>query len=122
MQRVIEGHSSPIFALDLDVSGRRFVTGCEDAVVRVWDLYWNYEFPGWSGMTSQAEETLKMLLSLYSPDPDAKEKPVVDATIIKRIMLEMEYRGFGYILPDQIKLAVQHLLDSWTGTQILRAE
>ncbi|MDR1963004.1 MAG: protein kinase, partial [Planctomycetaceae bacterium] len=70
IQRVIEGHPSPVLAMSLDVTGRRFVTGCEDAVVRVWDLYWNYKFPGWSPMTPEAESTLKILLSLYSPDPD----------------------------------------------------
>jgi WD40 repeat protein len=113
IQRIIEGHPSPVLALSLDITGRRFVTGCEDAVVRVWDLYWNYKFPGWSPMTPEAETTLKMLLSLYSPDAEGRKTPKVDAAILKRITLEMEYRGFGMILPEERKQTIIKLLNSW---------
>ncbi|MDR0704688.1 MAG: protein kinase [Planctomycetaceae bacterium] len=113
IQRIIEGHPSPILALSLDITGRRFVTGCEDAAVRVWDIYWNYKFPGWSPMTPEAETTLKMLLSLYSPDAEGRETPKVDAAILKRITLEMEYRGFGMILPEERKQTIAKLLNSW---------
>ncbi|MDR0338351.1 MAG: protein kinase [Planctomycetaceae bacterium] len=113
IQRVIEGHSSPVLAMALDVTGRHFVTGCEDAVVRVWDLYWNYKFPGWSPMTPEAETILKMLLSLYSPDVEGCETPQVDAAILKRITLEMEYRGFGMILPEERKQTITRLLNTW---------
>ncbi|MDR1270467.1 MAG: protein kinase, partial [Planctomycetaceae bacterium] len=113
VHRVIEGHSSPVLAMALDITGQRFVTGCEDAVVRVWDLYWNYKFPGWSPMTPEAETILKMLLSLYSPDAEGCETPTVDAAILKRITLEMEYRGFGMILPEERKQTITRLLNAW---------
>ncbi|MDR2115466.1 MAG: protein kinase [Planctomycetaceae bacterium] len=113
IQRIIEGHPSPVLSLALDITGRHFVTGCEDAVVRVWDLYWNYKFPGWSPMTPEAETALKILLSLYSPDVEGRETPKVDATILKRITLEMEYRGFGMILPEERKQTITRLLNAW---------
>jgi WD40 repeat protein/serine/threonine protein kinase len=104
MQRVIEGHPSPLLTLAVDVTGRRFITGGEDALVRIWDMYWNYRFPGWSGMTPSAERTLNVLLSLYS---DNGKLPELDGVIIQRILLEMEYRGFGMILPKEVKQRIR---------------
>jgi WD40 repeat protein/tetratricopeptide (TPR) repeat protein len=117
--RLIEGHSSPVLAMALDIAGRYFVTGSEDAAVRIWELYWNYQFPGWSAITPEAETVLKILLSLYSPDADAKETPKIDVTVLKRIQLEMEYRGFGMILPEEIKQTVSRLLENWVSPPIL---
>ena len=111
--RVIEGHSSSIFALATEISGRRLITGCDDATVNVWELHWDYEFPGWTTVTPQAETVLKILLSLYSPDAAGIEPPKIDAAIAKRILLEMEYRGFGMILPEELKQMIGRLLAEW---------
>ncbi len=113
--RLIEGHSSPILALATDISGRRVITGCDDATVNVWELHWDYEFPGWTTATSHAEAVLKTLLSLYSPDAEGAETPKIDAVISKRILLEMEYRGFGMILPEELKQMISKLLAHWPG-------
>lgn len=111
VQRFIEGHSSPLYAVAADVAGHRFITGGEDALVRVWDLYWNYRFPGWTTMTVQAEKMLKILLSLYAGD---KEPPKIDEEILKRILLEMEYRGFGNVLPEEIRQRAEKFVNEWS--------
>ncbi len=113
--RVIEGHASPILALTADISGRRVITGCDDATVNVWELNWNYEFPGWGPATPDAENIVTSLLTLYSPDPLGKETPKVDSVILKRILLEMEYRGYGTILPEELKQLCSRKLAQWTG-------
>ena len=111
--RVIEGHSSPILALATEISGRRLITGCDDATVNVWELHWDYGFPGWTTATPQTETVLRTLLSLYSPDAAGKKPPKVDAATTKRILLEMEYRGFGMILPEELKQTIARLLADW---------
>ncbi|MDR1924615.1 MAG: protein kinase [Planctomycetaceae bacterium] len=99
-------HSAQILSMSIDISGNRFVTGGDDAVVRVWNLYWNYQFPGWSDMTPEAINMIKILLSLYSNNNSnntAQTTQKLNTTIIKRIIREMEYRGFGFIKPKEIK-------------------
>jgi WD40 repeat protein len=121
IQRIIEGHPAPVQALSLEISGRRFVTGSDDAVVRVWELHWNYQFPGWSKVTPKAESVLKILLSLYSPDVFGLETPKIDEAVIKRIVLEMEYRGFGVILPEELKKTIDRLIADWHGPGTVQA-
>jgi len=111
--RVIEGHASPILTLASEISGRRLVTGCDDATVNVWELHWDYVFPGWTTATPRAETVLRTLLSLYSPDAAGKEPPKIDATMMKRILLEMEYCGFGMILPEELKQIIARLIADW---------
>jgi WD40 repeat protein len=118
VQRIIEGHPAPVLCLAADIAGKRCITGCEDAVVRVWDLYWNYDYFGQTDLTPQAVKVLKTLLSLYSPDA-ANEKPKIDDTILKRIFLEMEYRGYGTIPQEQLRTAVQDITENWKGTETL---
>ena len=119
VQRIVEGHPAPVLCLAADIPGKRCITGSEDAVVRVWDLYWDYDYKGQTAVTLQAEKTLKTLLSLYSPDASAKDKPKVDETILKRIFLEMEYRGYGTIPQEKLHSAVQDIIEHWNGTQSL---
>jgi hypothetical protein len=45
----------------------------------------------------------------------SKKTPKVDAAILKRITLEMEYRGFGMILPEERKQTIARLLDTWNA-------
>ena len=111
--RVIEGHASPILALASEISGRRLITGCDDATVDVWELHWDYKFPGWTTATPRAEAVLRTLLSLYSPDAAGKEPPKIDAAVTKRILTEMEYCGFGMILPEELKQIIARLIAEW---------
>ena len=111
--RMIEGHSSPILTLASEISGRRLVTGCDDATVSVWELHWDYVFPGWTTAIPRAESVLRTLLSLYSPDAAGREPPKIDAAIAKRILLEMEYCGFGMILPEERKQMIARLIADW---------
>ncbi|MDR2642144.1 MAG: protein kinase [Planctomycetaceae bacterium] len=99
-------HLAPVFSMAVDVCGSRFVTGSDDAVVRVWSLYWNYEFPGWSEVTPEAENMIKIFLSLYKNIVGKKQgqnQSQINMTIVKRVMLEMESRGFGFIDPIKLK-------------------
>ncbi|MDR2761928.1 MAG: protein kinase [Planctomycetaceae bacterium] len=100
-------HLAPVYSMSVDVCGSRFVTGGDDAVLRVWSLYWNYEFNGWSEVTMEAEKMIKIFLSLYrnvsKRQESGRDQVSVNMSIVKRVMLDMERHGFGYINPVKLK-------------------
>ena len=107
----IEGHPAAVTAMRLEISGRRLVTGAEDGVVRIWELQWNHRFPGWQPISSEAESLLRTLLTLYSED--GVSKPNIDESAVHRILLEMDYCGFGVIPQELLKETLDGLLDKW---------
>jgi len=109
---VIEGHPAAVTAMRMEISGRRLVTGCADGVVRAWELLWHHRFPGWQPISAEAISVLRSLLSFYSEDGTAK--PKIDEAIIHRIMLEMDYCGFGTIASQTLRQAIRDLLTDWT--------
>ena len=109
----IEGHPAAVTAMRLEISGRRLVTGCADGVVRSWELLWNYHFPGWQPISTEAISTLRSLLSLYSEE--GISKPTIDEAITNRIILEMDYCGFGTISSATLKQALNAILADWKG-------
>jgi hypothetical protein len=97
--------------MKLEISGRRLVTGSADGVVRVWELLWNYRFPGWQPITAKAKSVLYSLMSMYSED--GKTKPNIDEATANRIILEMDYCGFGTIPSETLQQTLQELLADW---------
>ena len=111
---VIEGHPAAITAMRLEISGRRLVTGCADGVVRAWELIWNYRFPGWQPISAEAISVLRSLIALYSED--GVQKPKIDEATASRIILEMDYCGFGTIASKTLRQALDDILEDWKGT------
>ena len=109
----IEGHPAAVTTMRLEISGRRLVTGCADGVVRAWELLWNHHFPGWQPISAEAISALRSLLSLHSEDGSAK--PKIDEAILNRIILEMDYCGFGTIAATTLKQALDDILADWKG-------
>jgi WD40 repeat protein len=107
----IEGHPAAVTTMRLEISGRRLVTGCADGVVRAWELFWNHRFPGWQPISAEAISALRSLASLYSED--GVEKPNIDEATANRIILEMDYCGFGTIPSKALKQALDDLLADW---------
>ena len=107
----IEGHPAAVTAMRLEISGRRLVTGCADGVVRIWELLWNYRFPGWQPISAEAISVLRSLLSLYSDD--GVKKPKIDESVVSRIVLEMDYCGFGTIASKALRQAIDDILADW---------
>ena len=110
---VIEGHPAAVTTMRLEISGRRLVTGCADGIVRAWELLWNYRFPGWQAISAEAISVLRSLVSLYSEDGIAK--PKIDEAITNKIILEMDYCGFGTIASKTLRQALDDILVDWKG-------
>jgi len=113
----IEGHPAAVTAMRLEISGRRLITGDADGVVRVWELLWNHHFPGWQPVSARAKSALWSLMSLYSENGTGK--PNIDETAINRILLEMDYCGFGTIPQETLKQTLAGLLADWKSEQAL---
>ena len=107
----IEGHPAAVTAMRLEISGRRLVTGSADGVVRAWELLWNYRFPGWQPISAEAISVMRSLMSLYSED--GVQKPKIDEATANRIVLEMDYCGFGTVASKTLKQALDDILEDW---------
>ena len=108
---LIEGHPSAVTTMRLEISGRRLVTGCGDGVVRAWELQWKSRFPGWQPISAKAKAAMSALMSLYSDN--GITKPKIDETIANRILLEMDYCGFGTIPSETLRQTLNDLLADW---------
>ena len=109
----IEGHPAAITAMRLEISGRRLVTGDADGVVRVWELLWNHHFPGWQPVSAKAKSVLASLLSFHLENKTRENgagKLKMDEATINRILLEMDYCGFGTIPQESLRQTMDDLL------------
>ena len=111
--KTVSGHSGAVTGIATDFSGSKILTSSDDGTVRFWELYWDYVWPGNSEWDSSAEPIIQTLLSLYCPDPAGEQPPVLEEQGIRRIILEMEYRGFGWITPEGMRNAIKKLQANW---------
>jgi WD40 repeat protein/serine/threonine protein kinase len=106
-------HLVPVYSMSVDLCGNYFVTGGEDGLVRVWSMYWDYEFNGWSEVTPEAENMLRVLLFPYK-NANKKNEPTPQtkiAAITKRLTQEMQYHGFGFIETKKLEEKISKLYD-----------
>lgn len=115
LMRTIESQGSALTSFGMNLAGNRFVTGSEDAAVRVWDVFWRFSYPERFERAENAETLLRTLLSLYCPPGKLNVAPKVDDNVIQRIRLEMEYRGYGRIRPEETRKAIEKLEHHWPG-------
>lgn len=110
----LEGHDGPVTGIGMNLAGNRFLSGSDDATVRIWDVFWRFSSPERDDLNEEAREFLRTLLYLYC-DPDLKSVPKLDEKTIQRVLMEMEYRGFGWISPKHLKDAINNLINHWPG-------
>jgi len=115
LQKTLSGHSGPITGLATDFSGRKILTGSEDSTLRFWELFWDLSYPDDSNWNPRAASFLHALLSLYCDAASPASPPQLDEKDVRRILLEMSYRGFGHIHPDIVRREIRQLLNRWPG-------
>ncbi|MDR3108886.1 MAG: protein kinase [Planctomycetaceae bacterium] len=110
----IEGHPGAVTSCASNLSGQCLVTGCEDGKVRVWQLFWAFDFEGWKDdVDKKAESYIKTLLTLFCPQNDPTFPPKLEQESRRRIQLELEYRGLGNIKPAAVKECVEIMVKKW---------
>ena len=113
--KTLEGHSAPITGLAMDFSGRKMLTGSEDGTLRFWELFWDLSHDGVTDRDQRLTPFLHALLSLFCDADDPSLPPRLDEQNIRRILLELGYRGFGHLQADAVRREIQKLCKRWAG-------
>ncbi len=115
LQKTIPGHSGAVNSVVVDFSGMKMLSGSDDGSLRTWDLFWDFSLPSGEMWDKNAEPVLQSLLSNFCEDETAGRPPALEPTDIERILLEMEFRGFGWIPREKLQNSLEILLGQWSG-------
>jgi WD40 repeat protein len=124
--RTFEGHTDQVNSVAISPDGRWVLSGSDDRTLRLWELNWEYEFPGWSDWDEGAKPYLDIFLTLhcpYGPDSISKiGKPSWNDEDFKRLLKELQYRGYGWLKPDGVRKKLEEMTANWQGSPPLSGE
>jgi hypothetical protein len=102
------------------------MSGSLDKTVRLWELDWEYEFPGWKDWDDGARLCLENFLTLhcaYAEDGISRiEKPEWNDEQFVMLLKEFQYRGYGWLRPDGVRRKLEELTATWQGLPPLSGE
>jgi len=88
-------------------NGQQLLYGPEEWE-QLWDIDWQYEFPGWSDWDEGAKPYLEIFLRLC---PDWGD------TDFDNLVTDLQNRGYGWLRPDGIKKKLKEMADGLGGTK-----
>ncbi|MGI5831042.1 MAG: protein kinase domain-containing protein [Thermoguttaceae bacterium] len=120
LERTLTGKTAGANCLAVNITQSALISGGDDAILRMWNLFWNYEYPG---ERPKEEAVLRMLqvivdhhkrmagmksgqehpADFYTPGKK-NESPQFrpDNKTISRILNEMAFRGFGSLPRNEL--------------------
>jgi WD40 repeat protein len=131
--RCIEGHDDEVKSVVISNDGRWLISGSWDQTVRCWELDWDYEFPAPMDWDEGAKSHLNNFLTLNSPnagmfpkdrEPSEDEiqlaftrrgKPVWNDEDFKKLITELQYRGYGWLRPEGVRKKLEEMTANWQG-------
>jgi len=117
--RTFEGHKAFVLSVTISPDGGSALSGSFDGVSRLWKLVWDYEFLKPSDWDDGARPYLENFLTLHCPV--AKDgisrvgKPKWDDGDFKRLLKELQYRGYGWLCPEGIRKKLEEMTANWQG-------
>lgn len=85
--RMFTGHTDGICSV-ISQNGRAIVSGGKSGTLKVWEIDWMYEFPGWSDWDEEAQPYFDQFCKLYGSE-------CVDK--IDLLINTLQNNGFGYL-------------------------
>jgi WD40 repeat protein len=121
--RTLEGHTNPVKLACLSGDGRWALSGSKDTTLRLWELDWEYEFPGWSDWDEGARSHLVNFLASCSPPPVSgiwrvltpRGKPSWDDEDFKQLLHTLGCAGYGWLRPEGVKRELEKMAADWQG-------
>lgn len=99
--------------------GRWVLSGSNDKTLRLWQLDWEYEFPGWVDWDEGAQPYLNIFLTLHCPlgsDGFARiGNPTWTEEDFKGLIKDLQYRGYGWLRPEGVRHELEKMTAEWQG-------
>jgi len=95
------------------------LSGSEDESLRLWQLVWDYEFPGSADWDDGAQPCLETFLTLHCPYGDdgisCVGKPQWTDDDFERLLFTLGCVGYGWLRPEGVKKKLEEMAANWQG-------
>ncbi|MCG3149697.1 MAG: Serine/threonine-protein kinase PknD [Verrucomicrobiae bacterium] len=114
--RAFEGHSGSVSSIAISPDGNRVLLGC-GSQLWLWQLDWEYEFPGWADWHEDASPYLNIFLTLHCPiltdDFTRVGKPTWTEEQFQGLIKDLQHRGYGWLRPDGVRRELDVMARNW---------
>jgi len=101
----LDGHSKPAACCAVSPSGGFALTGGEDALLQLWRLDWEYEFPDPGASAPGLRPHLEIFLELRRGKWGEKDW--------ENLLSQLELRGYGWMRPEDIRRQLDALTQAY---------
>ena len=131
--KTFEGHTNAVSSVAISPNGRWCLSGSFDNTLRLWELDWDYEFPGWANWNDGARPYLVNFLTMQTPyagtlPTDRDPTPDEIATALTRrgkstwtdedfqqLLYTLGCVGYGWLRPEGVKGELGEMAADWQG-------
>jgi hypothetical protein len=118
-KKLFEGHTGEVQSVCLSSDGRWVLSGSTDETIRLWELDWEYEFPGWADWDDGARPYLSIFLTLHCPIAFAGfsrvGKPAWNEENFQGLIKGLQHRGFGWLRPEGVRKKLDEMAAECQG-------
>jgi len=118
--RAISDHVDSVRSVALTPDSRVLATASHDCAIQVWDIDWEYDFPGWKERDERILPILRLFLETHRPfGPDGIRRhgqPTWTTNDVAILLERLQHCGLGFVQED----AVEESLRSLASVYVLR--
>jgi hypothetical protein len=115
--------AGPMLSVSISSDGTWVLAGAADGTLHLWELDWEYVFPGWADWDEAARPYLEAFLASRCPkNANAMARggrPRWSARDFKRLMEDLQYRGLGWLRAKGVRRKLEEMADTWDGPRPL---
>ena len=130
---MFEGHTYSVESVAISPDGRWGLSVSWDTTLRLWELDWEYEFPGWADWSEGAQPYLTNFLTLHAPyaanlpsegesseeqiclSLTRKGKPTWTEDDFGQLLYTLGCAGYGWLRPEGVRKKLEDMAANWQG-------
>jgi WD40 repeat protein len=124
--RTLEGHTDGVISICISPDCRYGLSGSSDHTLRLWEFDWEYEFPGPKDWDEGARPYLEIFLTLHMrvglDGISRVGKPIWNDDDFKKLLVELGYRGYGWLRPEGVRRQLERMTREWKGPRSISDE